>query len=133
MQYCSVQHRTLLSQPGISPAECHSCFGPVTSFLLGLSVTILHSFPVVYWTPSNLGVSSSTIMSFLPFQTDMVFSRQEYWSRLPFLSPVDRILLELFTMTHLSWVSLHSMAHSFIELSKHFCHDKAVIREEVHD
>ena len=34
---------------------------------------------------------------------------------------VDHVLSELSTMTHLSWVALHRMAHSFIEL------DEAVI------
>ena len=29
---------------------------------------------------------------------------------------------ELSTMTHLSWVALHSMAHSFIELDKAVVH-----------
>ena len=29
---------------------------------------------------------------------------------------VNHVFSELFTMTHLSWVALHSMAHSFIEL-----------------
>ena len=37
---------------------------------------------------------------------------------MPFPSPVDHILSELSTMTHLSWVALHGMAHSFIELDK---------------
>ena len=46
------------------------------------------------------------------------FSRQEYWSGLPFPSPVDHVLSELSTMTHLFWVALHSMAHSFVELEK---------------
>ena len=45
----------------------------------------------------------------------MGFSHQEHWSGLPFPPPVDHILSELSTMTHLSWVSLHGMAHSFIE------------------
>ena len=31
------------------------------------------------------------------------FSRQEYWSRLPFPPPVDHIFSKLFTMTCLSW------------------------------
>ena len=31
---------------------------------------------------------------------------------------MDCILSELFIMTHSSWVALHSMAHSFIELDK---------------
>ena len=48
----------------------------------------------------------------------MGFSRQEYWSGLPFPSPVDHILSELSTMTRLSLVALHSMAHGFIELDK---------------
>ena len=50
------------------------------------------------------------------------FSRQEYWSGLPFSSPVDHILSELSTMNHPSWVALHSMAHSFIELDKTVIH-----------
>ena len=48
----------------------------------------------------------------------MGFSKQEYSSGLPFPSPVDRVLSELSTMTSLSWVALHSMAHSFTELDK---------------
>ena len=31
---------------------------------------------------------------------------------------MDHILSELSTMTHLSWVALHGMAHCFIELDK---------------
>ena len=52
----------------------------------------------------------------------MGFSRQEYWSGSLFLSPVDHVLSELSTMTHLSWVALHSMAHSFTELDKAVIH-----------
>ena len=52
----------------------------------------------------------------------MGFSRQEYWSGLPFPSPVDHVLSELSTMTCPSWVDLHSMAHSFIELDKAVVH-----------
>ena len=43
------------------------------------------------------------------------FSRQEYWSGLPFPSPVDHILSDLSTMTHPSWVVPRL---SFIELDK---------------
>ena len=52
----------------------------------------------------------------------MGFSRQEYWSGLPIPSPVDHILSELSTMTRLSWVALHGMAHSFIEFYKAVIH-----------
>ena len=52
----------------------------------------------------------------------MGFSRQEYWSGLPFPSPVDHILSELSNMTCPSWVALHRMAQSFIELDKAVVH-----------
>ena len=48
----------------------------------------------------------------------MWFSRQEYWSGLPFPSPVYHILSELSSMTRLSWLALHGMALSFTELDK---------------
>ena len=48
----------------------------------------------------------------------MGFSRQKYWSGLPFLSPVDHVLSEFSTMTHPSWVTLYGMAYSFTELDK---------------
>ena len=48
---------------------------------------------------------------------------------LPFPPPVDHILSELSTMTHPSWVALHGMAHSSIELYKPLCQDKTVICE----
>ena len=47
----------------------------------------------------------------------MGFSRQEYWSGLPFPSPVDHILSNLSTMTSLSWVVPRAWL-SFTELDK---------------
>ena len=47
----------------------------------------------------------------------MGFSRQEYWSGLPFPSPVDHIVLDLSTMTRSSWVAPQAWL-SFIELDK---------------
>ena len=52
----------------------------------------------------------------------MGFARKEYRSGLPFPSPVDNFLSELFTMTRLSWVALQGTAHSFIELDKAVVH-----------
>ena len=43
-------------------------------------------------------------------------------------SSVDYVVSELSTMTWLSWVALHGMAHSFIELDKAVVH---VIRLEI--
>ena len=53
----------------------------------------------------------------LPFILFMGFSRQEYWSGLPFPSPVDHILSDLTTMTRLSWWP-HTAWLGFIELDK---------------
>ena len=43
------------------------------------------------------------------------------WFAIP-PSPVDHILSELSTMTRPSWVALHGVAHSFIELDKAVVH-----------
>ena len=127
MQYCSLQHQTLLSSPDTTTAEHCSHFGPVASFLLELLVIALWSFPVAYWSPSDLGagVGAHLPASYLClFILPMGFSRQEYWSRLPFPSLLDHVLSEFFTITCLSWVALHDMVHSFIELYKPLHHDK---------
>ena len=68
--------------------------------------------------PTCLESSSVSVLSLCLFILSMGFSRQEYWSGLSFPSPVVLVLLELSAMTQLSWVALHRMAHSFIELDK---------------
>ena len=115
MQYCSLQHQTLLPSPVTSTTGCCFCFGSVSSFFLEL---FLYWSPVAHWAPTDLGNSSFSVLSFCFFILFMGFSRQEYWSGLPFPSPVDHSLPELSTMTRLSWVALHGMAHSFTELDK---------------
>ena len=115
MQYCSLQHQTLLPSSVISSPGCCSRFGSVSSFFLEL---FLHWPPVAYWAPTDLGRSSFSVLSFHLFLLFMGFSRQEYWSGLPFPSPVDQVLSELSTITCLSWVVLHGMAHSFTEFDK---------------
>ena len=119
MQYCSLQHQTLLPSPVTSTTGHCFLFVFVSSLFLEL---FLYSSPVAYWAPTDLGTLSFNVISFCLFILLMGFSRQGYWSGLPFLSPVDHILSELFTKTHPSWVTLHSMAHSFIELDKAVVH-----------
>ena len=63
------------------------------------------------------------ILSFCLFVVFMGFSRQEYWSGLPFPSPADHIVSDLSTMpARLGWP--HRAWLSFIEL------DKAVDKKE---
>ena len=114
MQYCSLEHRTLLLSPVISTSGYCFCFGSIPSFFLEL---FLHWSPVAYWAHTDLGSSSFSILSFCLFILFMRFSRQEYWSGLPFLFPVDHILSALSTMTHPSWVAPRACL-SFIELDK---------------
>ena len=83
--------------------------------------------PVAYWTPSDLGDSSFRVIFFCLFIQFMWFSQQVFWGGLPFPPPADHILSQLSTMACLSWVALHSMVHSFTELHKPLCHNKAVI------
>ena len=118
-QYHSLQHQTLLPSPVTSTAGHCFCFGSISSFFLEL---FLYSSPVAYWAPTNLRGSFFKVMSFCLFILFMGFSREEYWSGLTFPSPVDHVLLELSTVTHPSWVALHNMAHSFIELDKAVVH-----------
>ena len=61
MQYCSLQHRTLLLSPVTSTAGYWFCFGFIPSFFLEL---FLHWSPVAYWAPTDLGSSSFSILSF---------------------------------------------------------------------
>ena len=119
MQYCSLQHWTLLPSPVTSTTGCHFRFGSASSFFLEL---FLHSSPVVYWAPINLGSSSFSVLAFCLFILFMGFLGQEYSSGLPFPSPVDHILSGCSTMIPWSWVALHVMAQSLIELDKVVLH-----------
>lgn len=75
MQYCSLQHQTLLLSPVTSTAGYCFCFGCIPLFFLEL---FLHWSPVAYWAPTDLGSSSFSILSFCLFILFMGFSRQEY-------------------------------------------------------
>ena len=118
-QYCSLQHWTLLPSPVTSTTGHYFHLGSASSFFLEL---LLCFSPVKYWVPTDLGSSSFSSLSFCLFIPSMGFSREEYWSGLPFPSPVDHILSELSTMTRPSWVTLHGMAHSFTEVDKAVVH-----------
>ena len=122
MQYCSLQHQTLLPSPVHTTTTfttgCCFCFGSVSSFFLEL---YFHLSPVTYWAPTDLGSSSFSVISSCLFILFMGFSRQEYWSGLPFPSSVDHIFSEVSTMTCPSWVPYIAWL-SFIELDKAVVH-----------
>ena len=103
-------NRTWLPSPVTSITGCVFALAPS-----------LHSFWSYFSTDLPWG-SSLSVLSFCLFMLFMGFSKQEFWSGLPFSSPVDHVLSELSTMTWPSWVALHGMAHSFIELDEAVVH-----------
>ena len=109
IQYCSLQHWTLLPHWVLFSLWLN------LFILTGVISPLISSSILGTYCPGEFIFQCHT---FLPFHTVHGFSRQEYWSGLPFPSPVDKVLSELSAMTHLSWVALHGMAHSFIELDK---------------
>ena len=118
MQHCSLQYQTYSLHSHIHNRVLFSLW----LHLLILSGVISPLFSSSIWAPTDLGSSSFSVLSFRLFILFMGFSRQEYWSDLPFPSPVDHVLSELSTMICPTWVALHSMAHSFIELDKAVVH-----------
>ena len=119
MQYCSLQHRTLISITG------HIQNWVV--FLVWLRLFILSGVISPLISSSILGTYRSgeflfQYPIFLPFHTvhGVLKARTLKWFAIPF--SMDHILSELFTITRLSWVTLHCMAHSFVELEKAVIH-----------
>ena len=90
----------------LSPSV-HSFWSYFSSSILG-----------IYW-PGEF-IFQSPI--FLPFHIihGVLKAKILKWFAIPF--SVDLILSELSTMTHLSWLALHSMAHRFTELDKAVVH-----------
>ena len=118
MQYCPLQHRK---------------FTTITSHIHNWVLLLLWLHPFILSGVIS-PLSSSSILGtyqpgdfifqcpiFLPFHIvhGVLKAGILKWFAIPF--PVDPIS-ELSTMTCLSWVALHSMAHSFIELDKAVVH-----------
>ena len=100
MQYCFLQPWALLPLPVTSTTGHCFHFDSAFSSLLKL---FLHSSPVAYWTPTDLGNSSFSIMSFCLFILFMGFSRQDYWSGLPFPSLMVPSQWTTFCQNSLPW------------------------------
>ena len=114
MQYCSLHHWTVLSPTDRSTTGfCFSFAQPLHS-----SGAISPTFSSRILGTKQHGEFIFQCHVFCLFILFMWFSRQECWSSFPFPFPVDNVLSELSTMIRPSWVALHSMAHSFIELDK---------------
>ena len=100
---------------------------PNLFFFLELLVIALCSSPVAYYTLSDMVGSSSSVISFCLFILLTGSCSKKTGVGCHIL--LQWTMSELFTMTHLSLMALHCMAHSFIELHKLLCHHKAVTHE----
>ena len=122
MQYCSLQHRTLLPSPVTFTTGCCFLFGSVSSFYLEL---FLH-WSVAYWAPTNLGSSSldktQKVSYCFAFSCchGVLKARILKWFAIPFSSG-PRVVRTL-RHTRPSWVALQGMAYSYIELDKAVAH-----------
>ena len=118
MQYCSLQHRTLLLSSVTSTAGYCFCFGSIPSFFLEL---FLHWSPVAYWAPTDLEGSSFSILSFAfsycswgsqGKNTEVICHSLLQWTTFSQTSPPWPIHLG---GPHMAWLS-------FIELNKAVVH-----------
>ena len=119
MQYCSLQHWTLLPSPFTSTTGCCFHFASISSFFSGvISPLFSSSILGTYWPEEFI----FQYHIFLPFYTvhGVRKTRILKWFAIPFSSGPR--FSKLSTMTHPSCVALHSMAHGFIRLDKAVVH-----------
>ena len=114
MQYCSLQHWTLLLSPVTPTTGYCICFGSIPSFFLEL---FLHWSPVAYWAPTDLGSSTFSIVS-------LAFSYCSWGSQGKNTEVVCHSLFQWTTFCRISppWPARLGWPHraclSFIELDK---------------
>ena len=117
MQYCSLQHWTLFPLPVTSITGHCFHFGSISFILSGIISPLISSSILGTYQPEEF-IFQYPI--FLPFHTvhGVLKARVLKWFAIPFSSGPRFVR----TLTHPSWVALHGMAHSFIELDKAVVH-----------
>ena len=85
IQYCSLQHRSLLPSTVTSTTQCCCCFGSASPLFLEV---FPHSSPVAFQVPTDLGSSSFSVLWFWPFHTvhGVPKARILKWFAIPFSS-----------------------------------------------
>ena len=118
----------------VSFALLHFELQSQTCLFLQVSLTFYFCIPVPY---DEKDIILLLLLSFqchicLPFHTvhGVLKARILKWFPIPF--PIGPHSVQLFTMTHPFWVTLHSIAHSFIELDKAVIHRVFLIADDIH-
>ena len=118
MQYCSLQHWTSLLSP-VTSITGSFYFGSISSFFLEF---FLHWCSVAYSATYWPGEFIFQCPIFLSFHTVHGVLKARILKRfdIPFSS--RPCFVRMLYHDHQSWVALHGMAHSFIELDKAVVH-----------
>ena len=129
MQYCSLQHQTLISPPNTSTTEHHFRFGPDTSFSLELLMIAFCSSPSSIFDIFQPGVFILWCHTFLPFHTVYRFLQARILECFSITSSSGPSFVRTLHYDLSILVSLPGMSHGFIELCKPLHCNKAVIHE----
>ena len=122
MKYFSLHHQILLSPPDIFTTELCS-----SNFIIYGAIRIALCFsPVTFWTTFSLGCLSVSILLHFYTVLGIFVARILEWFAIP-ASSGSHFFPKFSTMTSPSWLALHGIAQSFIELCTTLCHEKAVI------
>ena len=119
MQYCSLQHQTILPSPNTYTTGCYFCFGSASSFLLEL---FLCSSPVAYQTPTDLEGFIFQCRNFLPFHAVHVVLKPRTLKWFAFLFSNGPCSVRTLHHDPAVLVAPPGMAHSFSELDKAVVH-----------
>ena len=85
MQYCSLEHQTLLLSPVTSTTGCSFCFGSIPSFFSGVTSPLISSSILGVYQPGEFIFQCP---DFLPFHTvhGVLKARILKWFAIPFSS-----------------------------------------------
>ena len=109
-----------------------SDFTSITSHTHNWVLFLLWLCPFILYGVTSPLTSSIKFIFQCPFHTvhGVLKARILKWFPIPF--PIGPHSVQLFTMTHPFWVTLHSIAHSFIELDKAVIHRVFLIADDIH-
>jgi len=117
MQYCSLQHQTLLLSPVSSTTGYCFCFGSVSSFFVEL---FLHWSPVAYRGGVNLSVSCLLAFSYCSWgsqgkNTEMVFHSLLQWTTFCQNSPPRPIRLG---WPYAAWLNITELDKAVVHVTR---------------
>ena len=125
MQYGPLQCQTYFHHQTYSQLSIFQLCS--SNFIIYGAIRIALCFsPVTFWTTFSLGCLSVSILLHFYTVLGIFVARILEWFAIP-ASSGSHFFPKFSTMTSPSWLALHGIAQSFIELCTTLCHEKAVI------